>query len=528
MIPFQLKLKPAMRRFIVPIIFSLYAIAITAQPIHYLRDEKGRHVVGRGFVVTTNDGGGEVFFKPDDYRRMARLGAEWQASWIWQKGEMRGTNSVLLARKRFNVETQPEEAKLFITADTYYELYVNGLFVNRGPARCAPHHQSYDILDIASTLKVGENVMSLRVFHKGRGTFNATATARPGILAQLEIQGKGNQQIITSNSSWKVKEPEGIYLYTSDFGESKDFREEESQWKEKDFDDSHWGEAKELINETFWPKPSPGERARTITYPWLSLVPRDIPYLIESMVKATRLHEVGEILEVSYSEPVAAGAHGLIFPIEKNTVNGFEAYKAGEGTITINNRYPVNTFSSDGIYSSYLIFDLGELMHGYPHLELEGEAGTIVEILYAPHLLGGRFPLRTNIGRRPLTDRIILKKGKTVWDALEIRDVRYILMAFRNTEKPVSLDFAGLKKTDYPFESLGSFSVPNDPDIEWLWQASVNTVNAVTTDAYVDNYREEAAIFADFLLCSPWQLCCFWRFIPAETVSGSNRTGTAK
>ena len=134
---------------------------------------------------------------------------------------------------------------------------------------------------------------------------------------------------------------------------------------------------------------------------------------------------------------------------------------------------------------------MGELMHGYPHLELEGEAGTIVEILYAPYLLGGKFPLRANIGRRPLTDRIILNKGKTVWDALEIRDMRYILMAFRNTDKPVSLGFAGLKKTDYPFESSGSFSVPKEPDIEWLWQASVNTVNAVTTDAYVDNYREK-------------------------------------
>ncbi len=237
------------------------------------------------------------------------------------------------------VASQLDMANLFITADTYYELYVNGLFVNRGPARSAPHHQSYDILDIASMLKAGENVMALRVFHKGRDTLNAITTARPGILAQLEIQSKSNQQIITSNSSWKVKEPEGMYLYTSDFGESKDFLEEESQWKEKDFDDSHWGEAQELINETFWPKPSPGERARTITYPWLSLVPRDIPYLKESLVKASCLHEVGEILELSYSEPVAAGAHGLIFPIEENTLRGIEAYKAGEGSITIKNRY---------------------------------------------------------------------------------------------------------------------------------------------------------------------------------------------
>ena len=67
-----------MKRFILSTVLLLYAIAVTAQSTHFLRDEKGRHVVGRGFVVTTNDGGGEVFFKSDDYERMARLGANYQ------------------------------------------------------------------------------------------------------------------------------------------------------------------------------------------------------------------------------------------------------------------------------------------------------------------------------------------------------------------------------------------------------------------------------------------------------------------
>lgn len=49
-----------------------------AQIKHGLRDEQGRHVVPRGFVVNTNDGGGEVFFNSDDYMRMVRLGANAQ------------------------------------------------------------------------------------------------------------------------------------------------------------------------------------------------------------------------------------------------------------------------------------------------------------------------------------------------------------------------------------------------------------------------------------------------------------------
>jgi hypothetical protein len=45
---------------------------------HGLRDEQGRHVIPRGFVVNTNDHGGEVFFNSDDYSRMVRMGANSQ------------------------------------------------------------------------------------------------------------------------------------------------------------------------------------------------------------------------------------------------------------------------------------------------------------------------------------------------------------------------------------------------------------------------------------------------------------------
>lgn len=45
---------------------------------HGLRDQQGRHIIPRGFVVNTNDHKGEVFFNADDYARMVRLGANAQ------------------------------------------------------------------------------------------------------------------------------------------------------------------------------------------------------------------------------------------------------------------------------------------------------------------------------------------------------------------------------------------------------------------------------------------------------------------
>jgi hypothetical protein len=51
---------------------------IFGQIKHGLRDQQGRHVIPRGFVVNTNDHKGEVFFNSDDYVRMVRLGANAQ------------------------------------------------------------------------------------------------------------------------------------------------------------------------------------------------------------------------------------------------------------------------------------------------------------------------------------------------------------------------------------------------------------------------------------------------------------------
>ncbi len=58
--------------------FFIASFMLSAQIKHGLRDEAGRHVIPRGFVVNTNDHGGEVFFNSDDYMRMVRMGANTQ------------------------------------------------------------------------------------------------------------------------------------------------------------------------------------------------------------------------------------------------------------------------------------------------------------------------------------------------------------------------------------------------------------------------------------------------------------------
>lgn len=66
-------------RFLFLLFFPLVLVtSADAQIRHGLRDDAGRHVVARGFVVVTNGDGDEVAFDADDYSRMVRLGANYQ------------------------------------------------------------------------------------------------------------------------------------------------------------------------------------------------------------------------------------------------------------------------------------------------------------------------------------------------------------------------------------------------------------------------------------------------------------------
>lgn len=63
-----------MKKLLVLALLAISTIQLSAQLKHALRDDNGRHVIGRGFVVVTNNS----YFTKDDYTRMVRLGANYQ------------------------------------------------------------------------------------------------------------------------------------------------------------------------------------------------------------------------------------------------------------------------------------------------------------------------------------------------------------------------------------------------------------------------------------------------------------------
>ena len=60
-----------------------------------------------------------------------------EAIWIWPAPfpNVDITNSYALFRAPFELDTVPQKAVFYITADQNYRLYVNGKFICKGPAR---------------------------------------------------------------------------------------------------------------------------------------------------------------------------------------------------------------------------------------------------------------------------------------------------------------------------------------------------------------------------------------------------------
>ena len=182
---------------------------------------------------------------------------EWEAQWIWMKEELK--SDIILARRTFELSEILEKVILRITASSLYQLYINGEYVLRGPARSAPHHQSYDILNVASLLKKGENTIAIRAHHQ-KGKISYHFQDRAGLLVQLELPDSK----IISDDSWRVSvdpawidDAPRINRFQMVVNDRMDLRKKIKDWNKISFNDSEWDYAVPLLRNVGWPKPSP-------------------------------------------------------------------------------------------------------------------------------------------------------------------------------------------------------------------------------------------------------------------------------
>lgn len=155
-----------------------------------------------------------------------------------------------LFRKSFSVLGKVKRARLFITGDDLYKVYLGGRYVGEGPAQSFPYAYNYSCYDVTDMLAEGENLLAVHLYYQGLfNIYMMSADHRCGLLCELSIEYEsGKKDVVCSGANWKYAEcdaftPKYLYGYQTQFSEDIDLRRIPEGWRECDFDDSGWESA---------------------------------------------------------------------------------------------------------------------------------------------------------------------------------------------------------------------------------------------------------------------------------------------
>ncbi len=156
-------------------------------------------------------------------------------------------NRHILFRKKFSCNEVGDNAILYISADDYYKLYINGRFVAQGPAPSYHFHYNYNRIDVSGYLQEGENLIAVHTLYQGLiNRVWQSGDNRHGMILDLEIDG---QTVVSSDESFKTAvhtayTETGLCGYATQFLERYDSNAPQVNFEGFDFDDTSWENAK--------------------------------------------------------------------------------------------------------------------------------------------------------------------------------------------------------------------------------------------------------------------------------------------
>ena len=181
-------------------------------------------------------------------------GQEPEAYWIWDSGDPNPKNYYLHIRKTINLNRLIKEAKVYVSAFSFAEIYINGVYIDRVPTNPDPEYQTYEEIDISPYLKLGKNTIAALVFNAGEGLHHRMK-GRGGFFFQAKIIDF-NEKIIKLNSdkswlvtkaiAWDNNTDHRQVDHTIGRKEKYDARLSFENWEQNYFDDSDWENATEI------------------------------------------------------------------------------------------------------------------------------------------------------------------------------------------------------------------------------------------------------------------------------------------
>lgn len=377
----------------------------------------------------------------------------------------------------WRLEQKPQAAQLFITADSRYKLWVNGQFVNRGPARSYPQHQSVDCLDLSAYLQAGANTLAVQVYQPGYSHFAYVHRGAAGLLAHLVCD---NQTRLVSDLSWRTRRdlsfaatPPRVSIYGTGV-ETRDLRLADD-WTAATYDDSTWA-APRLV-------------APVGGYPWLNLKARPVPLLVEREIPMTLIETrqgVGEGKSVS-PDPHLALREGW-FAAQPGPLPADEA-----GWFTV--RLTAHE-------SAFWLFDLGRdyTCQGWAEIKNAGGAEQLA-ISYQEKIRHDELVISDpqTYCRVRLTDSFHLRPGDQTAETFTLRGGRYLLFQLTGPTGPAFQFRPHTRVAEYPLEITQPLTL-TDPLLDSIITLCEESFRACLQDGFVDCvWRESSQWLGDAL-----------------------------
>lgn len=393
-----------------------------------------------------------------------------KASWVWPSDYECGPNQYVQFRHEFDMVEPIDAAKLIISCDSNYALWMNGVFIDCGQYHDFPSHKVCDVLEVCN-LKQGKNVLACLVYYQGEGGFQYLK-GQPGLLYQLEAGEttvtSGTQTICRIDPNYKSGEVDKI---TAQLGYTFEYDATGADnWRE--------------INYT------PGTD-------WSHLSNRDLLSIQARPIESTR--PIKKLVFKDRIDPRIA-AQGVFIrktgdetPLAERMQSDYLSPrwvmdKQGNGPLN----FMYDTLKdADG---QYLVLDLGREEAGIFDLDIDAAAETIVDISWGENLDDLR--VRSYVGGRNFACRYICKEGRQRFTHYFKRfGGRYIQLNLSNMSGNVTAYYAGIIPVEYPVEHKGSFTC-SDSLHNRIYQTCARTLHLCMHEHYEDTPWREQALYA--------------------------------
>ena len=408
---------------------------------------------------------------------------QYQAQWIWAKVESPKPFQFVKFRKTVELPAKPESATAFITADTFYRLWINDQLVMHGPARSSRGKCTVDPLEVGQYLVQGKNTLVVEAFH-GICPFEALAQS-PGMFCELTINAAGKQTVVAAtDAAWEAAEITAWSRDSLRFSYQRGWME---QYDGRQVPQEKWQPAIVL--------------GRVGMAPWKNVSLRDIPLPAPLQpVKPTAVAAVQR----------GDGFIGNIDPVERFELprpqwdeqskwfRRLETEHLKADAAAADNPSGVTSKGTgDTILkgdSASISYDLGRGYVGFLGFEVTGHEGQVLELVWNERQAadGGVRP-RAQTGNNAV--RYTLREGRQSFLAFMPQFARFVRVVQRG-EGQITLHRLHWTEFRFPTPPNGDFSCSDD-GINRVYQAARWTAALNTIDAYVDcPHRERNGMYS--------------------------------